>query len=130
MVFFDAISTGHRGYATVHADSSTNTVDRLVTLMKRDIKAQAYTDKYLKKLLAASLDIVIYMNNFKVQEIVEVGYNEENEDIEYNSLFEFKLEKYENGKSVGKFKKLNKPTGRAKKKIDLNKNEIERILKC
>ena len=51
MVFFDAISTGHIGYATVHADSSKSTVDRLVTLMKRDPKAQTYTDKYLRKLL-------------------------------------------------------------------------------
>ena len=130
MVFFDAISTGHRGYATVHADSSINTIDRLVTLMKRDIKAQMYTDKYLKKLLSASLDIIIYMNNFKIQEIVEVGYNEENEDIEYNPLYEFKLDKYENGKSIGKFRKINKATGRVKKKIDLNKMEIERILQC
>lgn len=130
MVFFDAISTGHRGYATVHADSSVNTIDRLVTLMKRDIKAQTYTDKYLKKLLASSLDIVIYMNNFKIQEIVEVTYNEEANDIEYNLLYEFKLDKIENGKSIGKFKKINKPVGRVKRKIDLNKAEIERILKC
>ena len=128
MVFFDAISTGHRGYATVHADSSVNTIDRLVTLMKRDAKAQAYTDKYLRKLLSSSLDIVIYMNNFKVQEIVEVNYDEENDDIEYNPLYEFKLDKYENGKSIGKFKKINKPQGRVKRKIDLNKSEIERIM--
>lgn len=130
MVFFDAISTGHRGYATVHADSSTNTIDRLVTLMKRDSKAQTYTDKYLRKLLSSSLDIIIYMNNFKVQEIVEVEYDNELEDIKYNSLYEFKLEKYENGKSIGKFKKINKPVSKVKKKIDLNKMEIERYMKC
>ena len=108
MVFFDAISTGHRGYATVHSDSSRNTADRLVTLMKRDEKAQTYTDKYLRKMLAMSIDIVVYMSNFKVQEITEVYYNEETEDIAYNSLFEFKVEKYEAGKSIGKFKKVGK----------------------
>lgn len=128
MVFFDAISTGHRGYATVHADSSLNTIDRLVTLMKRDIKAQTYTDKYLRKLLAMSLDIVIYMNNFKIQEIVEVGYDDETDDIKYSSLYELKLDKYENGKSIGKFKKIKNPSGKVKKKIDLNKSEIERIM--
>ena len=128
MVFFDAISTGHRGYATVHADSSLNTIDRLVTLMKRDIKAQTYTDKYLRKLLAMSIDIVIYMNNFKIQEIVEVGYDDETDDIKYSSLYEFKLDKYENGKSIGKFKKIKNPSGKVKKKIDLNKSEIERIM--
>ena len=130
MVFFDAISTGHRGYATVHADSSVNTIDRLVTLMKRDIKAQTYTDKYLRKLLASSLDIVIYMNNFKVQEIVEVEYDFESDDIKYNSLYEFKVDKYENGKSIGKFKKIKNPTGKVKKKIELNKAEIERVMEC
>lgn len=128
MVFFDAVSTGHRGYATVHADSSINTVDRLVTLMKRDIKAQMYTEKYLRKLLSFSLDIIVYMNNFKVQEIVEVSYDEENEDISYNLLYEFKLDRYEEGKSIGKFKKVSKPTGRVKRKIDLSKSEIEKLM--
>ena len=129
MSFFDAISTGHRGYATVHSDSSKSTADRLVTLMKRDAKAQMYTDKYLRKLLAASLDLVIFMSNFKVQEITEVLFDEANDDITYNPLFEFKLDRYENGKSIGKFKKINKPVGRVKEKIDLNKLEIERLLK-
>lgn len=126
MVFLDAISTGHRGYATVHSDSSKNTIDRLVTLMKRDVKAQMYTDKYLRKLLAMSVDIVIYMNNFKVQEITEVYHDEEQDDIAYNPLYEFKLDKYENGKSIGKFKKLGKPIAKVKTKIDLYKKEIER----
>ena len=127
MVFFDAISTGHRGYATVHSDSSKNTIDRLVTLMKRDYKAQMYTDKYLRKLLGDSIDLIIYMNNFKVQEITEVGINKETDDIEYNPLFEFKVDKYENGKSIGKFKKRNLPKWRVKTKIELNKAEIERL---
>ena len=128
MVFLDAISTGHRGYATVHSDSSKNTVDRLVTLMKRDSKAQTYTDKYLRKLLSMSIDIVIYMSNFKVQEITEVYYDNENDDIAYNPLFEFKVEKYEKGKSIGKFKKIGKPLERVKTKIDLYKKEIERAM--
>ena len=128
MSFFDAVSTGHRGYATVHADSSKLTVDRLVTLMKRDIKAQMYTDKYLRKLLSYSLDVIVYMNNFKIQEIVEVGYDESLDDIVYNPLFEFKLDKYENGKSIGKFKKINKPQGSVKRKLELNKDEIERLM--
>ena len=128
MSFLDGVATGHRGYATVHSDSSKATIDRLVTLMKRDIKAQMYTDKYLRKLIANSLDIVVYMNNFKVQEIVEIDYDCESDDISFNPLFEFKLEKYENGKSIGKFKKLGKPMGRVKRKLDLSKPEIERIM--
>ncbi len=128
MSFFDAISTGHRGYATVHADSSKATIDRLITLMKRDIKAQMYTDKYLRKLLSYSLDLIVYMNNFKVQEIVEVGYDEEIDDIVYNPLFEFEVEKYVQGKSIGKFKQIGKPKGRVKKKFELSKGDIERLM--
>lgn len=119
MVFFDAVSTGHRGYATVHSDSSINTIDRLVTLMKRDVKAQCYTDKYLRKLLSMSVDVVIFMKNFKVHEIAEVIYDAKKDDVKYNPLFEFKVEKYELNKSIGKFKKINDPVGRLKEKMEL-----------
>ncbi len=117
MVFFDAVATGHIGYATVHSDSSRNTIDRLVTLMKRDPKAQSYSDKYLRKLLSMSVDLVIFMKNFKVHEISEVLYNQETDDVEYNPLYEFEVEKYEDGKSIGYFKTLNEPCGRIKDKI-------------
>jgi pilus assembly protein CpaF len=128
MVFFDAVATGHRGYATVHSDSSISTADRLVTLMKRDIKAQSYSDKYLRKLLSMSVDVIVFMKNFKVQEITEILYDPIKDDIEYNPLFEFKVEGYENGKSKGYFRTLNNPKGRAKEKMELNKAEIKRIL--
>ncbi len=128
MSFFDAVSTGHRGYATVHADSSESTIDRLVTLMKRDEKAQMYSNDYLTKLLSMSLDLVIYMNNFKVQEIAEVLYDREKEEIKYNLLYKFEIEKIENGKSIGKFKKVNEPIGSVKRKIELNADEIKRCL--
>ena len=126
MVFFDAISTGHRGYATVHADSSITTLDRLVTLMKRDSKAQMYTDKYLRKLLSMSVDIVIYMKNFKIHEISEIIYNKEIDDVEYNPLFIYDVEKYVDGKSIGKFKTLNEAKGRTSEKIELSEFEIEK----
>lgn len=129
MVFFDAVSTGHRGYATVHADNSQSTIDRLITLMKRDIKAQMYTDTYLRKLLSLSLDLVIYMDHFKVKEIVEIAYNNEEEKIDYHTLFEFKLDHYENGKAIGKFKKIAKPNGKVKHKMEINQFEIEKWMK-
>ncbi len=119
MVFLDAVSTGHRGYATVHSDSSLNTIDRLVTLMKRDSKAQSYTDKYLRKLLSQSIDLVIFMKNFKIYEIAEVLYDAKKDDVKYNLLFEFKVEKYEKNKSIGSFQKVNDPIGRVKEKIIL-----------
>lgn len=126
MLFFDAVSTGHRGYATVHADSYMTTIDRLITLMKRDIKAQMYTDKYLGKLLAMSIDLIIFMKNFKVHEISEVMYDNEKDEIIYNPLFEFEVEKYEDGKSVGRFKRINEPKGRVFEKIKVSKIEIDK----
>ena len=129
MIFVDAISTGHVGYATVHSDSSINTIDRLVTLMKRDSNAQGYTDKYLRKLLSSSIDLVIFMKNFKVHEIAEVLYNEELQDVEYNILFRFNVDRYEDGKSIGYFEKVNEPIGRTKEKIELSEYEIEKIVR-
>ena len=88
MSFFDGISTGHIGYATVHADSSSLVMDRLVTLIKKDILAQQYSDKYLKNLLAQSLDVIIYMKNFKIYELCNVEYVKENE-INCSLLFKY-----------------------------------------
>lgn len=88
MSFFDGISTGHIGYATVHADSSTLVMDRLVTLIKKDILAQQYSDKYLKNLLAQSLDVIIYMKNFKIYELCTVEYIKEN-DINCSLIFKY-----------------------------------------
>ncbi len=119
MVFFDAVSTGHRGYATVYSDSSLNTIDRLVTLMKRDSKAQMYTDKFLRKLLAMSVDVVIFMKDFKIYEIAEVVFDEEVNDVKYNLLFEFDVQKYRDGKSIGCFKKVNELSGKLKEKIEV-----------
>ena len=116
MSFFDAISTGHRGYATVHADSSTTTLDRLVTLMKRDYKAQMYTDQYLRKLLSQSLDVVIFMKNFKVYEICEVVYDEAKNDTAYHPLFSYH-EEIQDGKVRGYFLKLAEPTERLQEKL-------------
>ncbi len=88
MSFFDGISTGHIGYATVHADSSALVMDRLVTLIKKDVLAQQYSDKYLKNLLAQSLDIIVYMKNFKVYEVSTVEYIKENE-IKCSLIFSY-----------------------------------------
>lgn len=88
--FFDAISTGHTGLATVHADSVSNTIDRLITLIKKDIKAQHYTEQFLRRFLASSIDYVIFMKDFKVNEIAEIILNQNTDEIEYKSLYRLK----------------------------------------
>ncbi len=88
--FFDSISTGHTGLATVHADSVRNTIDRLITLIKKDVKAQYYTEEFLRRFLASSVDYIIFMKEFKVNEITRIILNEANSKIEYKSLYKIK----------------------------------------
>lgn len=88
--FFDSISTGHTGLATVHADSVVNTIDRLITLIKKDIKAQYYTEDFLRRFLSSSVDYIIFMKDFKVNEIAKILLNEKTGKIEYKSLYRLK----------------------------------------
>ena len=87
--FFDSISTGHTGLATVHADSVRNTIDRLITLIKKDVKAQYYTEQFLKRFLASSVDYIIFMKDFKVNEIAKLIVDNENQ-VEYKTLYKLK----------------------------------------
>jgi len=80
-MFFDAISTGHVGYTTIHADSVENSIDRLIVLIKKDIKAQGYTDTFLRRFIISSIDYVVYMKDYKVQEIAELVYDEKENKI-------------------------------------------------
>ena len=75
-VFFDALSTGHMGLATIHANDAANVIDRLITLIKKDIKAQHYTEDFLKKFLSESIDYVVFMKDFKVMDIYQVKYKD------------------------------------------------------
>jgi len=75
-MFFDAISTGHVGYTTIHADSVENSIDRLIVLIKKDIKAQGYTDTFLRRFIISSIDYVVYMKDYKIQEIAKLTYDE------------------------------------------------------
>ena len=118
MSFFDGVSTGHIGYAIVHSESAELVLDRLVTLMKRDALAQQYTDKYLKDILAQSIDLIIYMKNFKVYEICEVEFFYE-KGVRYRKLFEYRLKVAEDGGVEGIFEKVNEPSGKVIEKIKL-----------
>lgn len=85
--FFDAISTGHTGYTTVHADSIENSVDRLVVLIKKDPKTQSYTDAFLRRFIVSTLDYVIYMKDYKIMEIASLKYDEDINKIVVKPLF-------------------------------------------
>lgn len=69
--FFNAVYTGHTGsMATVHANSAGEVVNRLVQLMKRSGTDIPFDD--LREMLYSSLDLVVFMKDYKVVEIEEV----------------------------------------------------------
>jgi len=120
MSFFDGISTGHIGYATVHSESAELVIDRLVTLMKRDVLAQQYSDKYLKDILAQSVDLIIYMKNFKIYEICAVEFSYEKE-VTYRKLFEFTPTSISDDGIDGDFHIKDQASSKVQKKINLVK---------
>jgi len=127
MVFFDAVSTGHRAYATVHSDSAEMTLDRLVTLMKRDPQAQMYSEQYLKELLADSVDLIVYMKNFKVAEISEIILDKQKGTVNYNYLFKYKTKEIIDGESKGLFLKVQEPKQKVKQRLEISRKEFQRI---
>jgi len=115
MSFFDGVSTGHTGYATVHSESAELVLDRIVTLMKKDVLAYQYSDKYLKEILAQSIDLIVYMKNFKVHAIHQVKFSYE-KGVTYQQLFEYRP-------TDGVFEKKGEVTGRVKEKMTLVSEE-------
>lgn len=73
--FMDAISTGHQGFATVHASHARGVIPRLVTLLKRDSKTRSYQEEFMMSLLKESIDCIIYLEDYKITEIIEVETN-------------------------------------------------------
>lgn len=72
MDFFNAVYTGHLGsMATVHANSAKEVIKRLILLMKKSGTDIPFEE--LKNMLASSLDIIVFMKNYKVVEIFEVS---------------------------------------------------------
>lgn len=94
-VFLDAISTGHIGMGTVHSDCAENTIDRLVTLVKRDVKCSQYKEEFIEQILASSIDYLIYMENYKVSQIAKVSFNKENQKLKLDIVYDKKELSYD-----------------------------------
>ncbi|MBR6688730.1 MAG: CpaF family protein [Clostridia bacterium] len=85
--FFDAISTGHMGIATVHSDSTKNAIDRIITLIRKDVKASQYTDRFLRRFLAGTIDYIILVKDFQVKEVAAVKYDEEKDVLNVINVY-------------------------------------------
>lgn len=85
--FFDAISTGHMGLATIHSDSTKNAIDRIITLIRKDSKAAQYTEKFLRRFLTETIDYIVWVRDFEVKEISKVKYDEEKEILNVINIY-------------------------------------------
>lgn len=88
--FLDAICTGHMGLATVHSDSAHNTINRLITLFKKDSNAQAYKEEFIENILACSIDYIIFMSEYKVFQIAKYNCDFINREYKLDLIYERK----------------------------------------
>lgn len=88
--FLDAICTGHIGLATVHSDNAYNTINRLITLFKRDSNAQQYKEEFIESILTSSIDYIIFMKEYKVFQIAKHEYSKTSKKYKFNIIYERK----------------------------------------
>lgn len=84
MYLLNAVYTGHKGWASVHAASSTEALDKLVDYIKY---GQTYSRGEAMKMLR-HLDTIVFMKDFKVAEISEViGFDNEKQEPIYKTVY-------------------------------------------
>lgn len=84
LYFLNASYTGHRVMASVHGNSSTEAVNKLVDYMKYE---SDYSRTDLLKMVK-SLGTVVFLKDFKIQEVSEiVGFDYDRQELEYNMVF-------------------------------------------
>ncbi len=83
--FVRAGHTDHRVLATLHASGAADALDRLLMLIENETDM---SESALKKMIAHSVDKIIYLKNFKVEEILVVKpYRKTVEDFETTCVY-------------------------------------------
>lgn len=71
--FLKAAFSGHRCLATTHSESAEDSMDRILTLARP--KTSGESETVIKRMIGTGLDVIIYLKNFKVVEILKIkGY--------------------------------------------------------
>lgn len=84
--FVRAAFSGHRGIATTHSESAEDAFARLLTLSKGANIGES--EKTIKQMLGRSIDIIFYLKDFRVVEVLEVvGYDTSADAFEYKRLY-------------------------------------------
>ena len=77
--------TGHRGLATIHAESAGDVMSRLLTLCKGANISES--EQTVKSIMGKCIDAIFYLSDFKVVEAIWVrGYNSEQDIFEYENI--------------------------------------------
>ena len=78
-------NSGCRTAITIHSQSSTDTIDKMVDLALRGSKNTNYEQA---KRMIKSFETIVYMEDFCVQEISQIiGYDEEKKDMIYRTIY-------------------------------------------
>ena len=81
-------NSGCRTALTIHAQSSTETIDKMVDLARR---GSANTSPDQAKRMMCSFRTIVYMEDFQVKEITEIiGYDEEKKDMIYRPIYRYR----------------------------------------
>ncbi len=84
--FVKASYSGHRGIATTHSESARDAFGRLLTLSKGAKIGES--ERTIKEMLARSIDVIFYLKEFRVVEVLEVcGYDGQKDEFIYNRLY-------------------------------------------
>lgn len=78
-------NSGCRTAITIHSQSSTDTIDKMVDLA---LRGSANTSYEQAKRMIKSFQTIVYLENFQVKEISEIiDYDEEKKDMVYRSIY-------------------------------------------
>ena len=84
--FVKAAFSGHRGIATTHSESAADSLGRLLTLSKGANIGES--EKTIKEILGRSINIIFYLREFRVVEVLEVcGYDGQADKFIYKKLY-------------------------------------------
>lgn len=71
--FLLAMNTGHKGLlSTLHANSASDAIDRMALMFTLYQRGESLNHNEVIRLIAKSVDIIIYMEDKKIKEIVEI----------------------------------------------------------
>ncbi|MHB1452483.1 MAG: ATPase, T2SS/T4P/T4SS family [Saccharofermentanales bacterium] len=84
--FIRAAFSGHKCLATTHSESAADSMDRILTLARPGSFGES--EAVLKRMIGRGIDVIVYMCNFKVTEIMRInGFCGEKNDYDTEILW-------------------------------------------